>query len=206
MRTKDHWDKVYGTKEFDSVSWYAPHLDKSLLLMETLCPDRAGAIVDIGGGESTLVDDLLLRHYLDLSVLDISGTAIEFTKRRLGDRSEGVSWHVGDITRYDFGAKQFDLWHDRAVFHFLTDPDARLTYLDTVRRTVKPGGHVLMATFGPDGPLQCSGLDVVRYDAKQLQQVFGDWFELLGSEMADHHTPMGNQQQFLYCWFRVGRD
>jgi SAM-dependent methyltransferase len=206
MRTEDHWDKVYSNKNFDSVSWYAPHLDKSLLLIETLCPDRASAIVDIGGGQSTLVDDLLLRHYLDLSVLDISSTAIEFTKRRLGDCSERVSWHVGDITQYNFGAKQFDLWYDRAVFHFLTDPAARLAYVDTVRRALKPGGFVLMATFGPNGPLQCSGLDVVRYDDRQLQQVFGDGFELLGSELTDHHTPMGTDQQFLYCWFRVGRD
>lgn len=203
MDTKEHWDKIYATKGFDSVSWYAPHLDKSLQLIETICPDKSAAIVDVGGGQSTLVDDLLNASYRDVSVLDISSTAIEFAKQRLGERSEQVSWHVGDIIRYDFGAKQFDLWHDRAVFHFLTSPAARLAYVDRVRRSVKTGGHVLMATFGPDGPEQCSGLDVVRYDDKQLQQAFGDGFELLRSQLTDHHTPMGIKQQFLYCWFKV---
>lgn len=208
MYTKDHWDKVYSTKDFNSVSWYAPHLDKSLQLIQEICSDKAAAIVDIGAGESTLVDDLLLRGYRDLSVLDISATAIEFTKRRvdqLGEKSVYVNWHVGDITQYNFGLKQFDLWHDRAVFHFLTDSDARTAYVNTVRRSVKPDGHVLIATFGPDGPLQCSGLDVVRYDQKKLQQVLGDGFDLLGSEITSHLTPMGSNQQFLYCWFRVGR-
>ena len=214
MHTKDHWDKIYATKDVDSVSWYAPHLDKSLALIEAICPDKTTAIVDIGAGESTLVDDLLSRGYQDLSVLDISQAAIEFTKQRLAglgglgslsEKSKQVNWHVGDITRYDFGAKQFDLWHDRAVFHFLTDPDARASYINTLRRSVKPGGHVLMATFGPDGPLQCSGLDVVRYNQTQLQQVLGDGFKLLGSELTTHLTPMGSEQQFLHCWFEVVR-
>jgi SAM-dependent methyltransferase len=120
-----------------------------------------------------------------------------------------VNWQIGDttryITRYDFGAKQFDLWHDRAVFHFLTDLDAPATYINTPRRSVKPGGHVLIATFGPEGPLQCSGLEVVRYSQTQLQQVLGDGFKLLGSELTTHLTPMGSEQQFLYGWFEVVR-
>lgn len=114
-----------------------------------------------------------------------------------------MSWHVGDITQFDFGTKQFDLWHDRAVFHFLTDPAARHRYVELVRRTVKPGGYVLMATFGPNGPLKCSGLDVVRYDEKSLHNEFGEGFSLQGSELTQHHTPMGADQQFLYCWCRV---
>lgn len=203
MQTSDHWENVYRSKNFDAVSWYAPHLGESLRLIEQLYPDKTAAIVDIGGGESTLVDDLLQRHYLDVSVLDISGTAIEFTKRRLGAKATHVSWHVGDITQYDFGAKKFDLWHDRAVFHFLTDPAARQSYVELVRRSVKPGGYVLMATFGPSGPLQCSGLNVVRYDEQGLHHEFGDGFKLLGSELEQHHTPMGTDQQFLYCWCRV---
>jgi SAM-dependent methyltransferase len=152
-----HWENVYRNKSFDAVSWYAPHLAESLRLIVQLCLDKTAAIVDIGAGESTLVDDLLQRHYLDLSVLDISATAIEFTKQRLGTKAAQVSWHVGDITRYDFASKQFDLWHDRAVFHFLTEPSARRSYIELVRRSVQPGGYVLMATFGPDGPRQCSG-------------------------------------------------
>ena len=203
MQNSEHWEDVYRNKRFDAVSWYAPHLGESLRLIEQLCPDKTAAIVDIGGGESTLVDDLLQRYYLDVSVLDISATAIDFTKQRLGAKAQQVSWYVGDITQYDFGSKRFDLWHDRAVFHFLTDPAARHRYVELVRRAVNPGGYVLMATFGPNGPLQCSGLDVVRYDEQSLHHEFGEGFILQGSELAQHHTPMGTDQQFLYCWCRV---
>ncbi len=203
IHSADHWENVYRNKNFDAVSWYAPHLGESLRLIEQLCPDKTAAIVDVGGGESTLVDDLLHRHYLDLSVLDISAAAIEFTKRRVGAKAKQVNWHVGDITRYSFGEKKFTLWHDRAVFHFLTDPAARQEYVDLVRSSVKPGGYVLMATFGPNGPLKCSGLDVVRYDEKSLHNEFGEGFSLQGSELTQHQTPIGADQQFLYCWCRV---
>ena len=203
MQGSDHWENVYRNKQFDAVSWYAPHLSESLRLIQELCPDSTASVIDIGGGESTLVDDLLRSNYLDVSVLDISATAIDFTRQRLGSKAQDVSWHVGDITQYDFGSKQFDLWHDRAVFHFLTEPSARRAYVELVRRSVKPGGHVLMATFGPDGPLKCSGLDVVRYDDQSLHYEFGEGFQMLGSEIAEHNTPMGTRQQFLYCWCRA---
>jgi len=203
MQVSDHWENVYRNKPFDAVSWYAPHLGESLRLIQQLSPEPTASIVDIGGGESTLVDDLLRHHYLDLSVLDISSTAIEFTRQRLGQQAHEVSWHVGDITQYDFGSKRFDLWHDRAVFHFLTDPAARQAYVDLVRRSVKPGGYVLMATFGPNGPLKCSGLDVVRYDDQSLHHEFGEGFQMIGSELTEHNTPMGTNQQFLYCWCRA---
>jgi SAM-dependent methyltransferase len=200
MQSSKHWEDVYRNKRFDAVSWYAPHLGESLRLIEHLCPDKTAAIVDIGGGESTLVDDLLQRHYLDVSVLDISATAIDFTKQRLGAKAQQVNWHVGDITKYNFGSKRFALWHDRAVFHFLTDPAARHRYVELVRRAVKPGGYVLMATFGP---LQCSGRDVVRYDAQNLHHEFGERFSLQGNGLAIPHTPTETNQQFLYCWCRV---
>lgn len=205
MQSSEHWDRVYRSKPHDAVSWYAAHLGESLRLIGQLCPDKSSAIVDIGGGESTLVDDLLLRGYRDLSVLDISAQAIDFTRQRLGPVAQQVGWHVGDVTRHDFGQKRFDLWHDRAVFHFLTEESSRQAYVDLVRRAVKPGGHVLMATFGPDGPLKCSGLDVVRYDDQHLHGEFGEGFRLLGSELTEHHTPMGTHQQFLYCWCRVSQ-
>ena len=205
MQTAEHWENVYRTKDFDAVSWYAPHLGESLRLIRQLAPDKTAAVVDIGAGESTLVDDLLHHHYLDLSVIDISVTAIDFSKQRLGALAEQVGWHVGDITQYDFGSKKFDLWHDRAVFHFLTDPAARQAYIELVRRSVKPGGYVLMATFGPNGPLKCSGLDVVRYDAQSLHNEFGEGFSLQGDELTMHHTPMETDQQFLYCWCRVSQ-
>jgi len=203
MQTSDHWENVYQNKPFDTVSWYAPHLGESLRLIQKLCPDPTASIIDVGGGESTLVDDLLQQRYLDVSVLDISLTAIDFTRQRLGQQAQQVNWHVGDITQYDFGEKRFDLWHDRAVFHFLTEPVARQAYVDLVKRSVKPGGHVLMATFGPDGPLKCSGLDVVRYDDQTLHHEFGAGFQLMGSELSEHNTPMGTRQQFLYCWCRA---
>ena len=203
MQGSDHWENVYRNKQFDAVSWYAPHLSESLRLIQELCPDSTASVIDIGGGESTLVDDLLRSNYLDVSVLDISATAIDFTRQRLGPKAQDVSWRVGDITQYDFGSKQFDLWHDRAVFHFLTELSARRSYVELVRRSVKPGGHVLMATFGPDGPLKCSGLDVVRYDDQSLHYEFGEGFQMLGSEIAEHNTPMGTRQQFLYCWCRA---
>jgi len=203
MQTTEHWENVYRSKNFDVVSWYAPHLGESLRLIGQLTPDKTAAIVDIGGGESTLVDDLLHCNYLDVSVLDISATAVEFTRQRLGAKAKDVSWHVGNVTQYDFGSKQFDLWHDRAVFHFLTEPAARRAYVELVRRSIKPGGHVLMATFGPDGPLKCSDLDVVRYDDQSLHHEFGEGFQMLGSKLTEHNTPMGIRQQFLYCWCRA---
>ena len=200
---QSHWEKVYQTKGYDAVSWYAPHLSESLRLIAELCPRKDAAIVDIGGGESTLVDDLLAQGYTDLSVLDISVTAIDFTRRRLGARASRVNWCVGDITQYDFKGKTFDLWHDRAVFHFLTDADKRAAYTNLVKASVKRGGYVVMATFGPEGPLKCSGLDVVRYDPEKLHGEFGDKFRLMGSQTNQHATPFGTTQQFLYCWCKV---
>ena len=203
MEAADFWDGVYQGKRFDAVSWYAPHLDESLQRIQALTPDRHAAIVDIGGGESTLVDDLLALGYRKLSVLDVSATAIAFTRARLGEQAQRVDWHVGDITHHDFGDRRFDLWHDRAVFHFLTEPAARAAYVARVRAAVRPGGHVLMATFGPDGPLKCSGLDVVRYDDQRLHREFGAGFTLVESRLTSHQTPMNTHQQFLYCWCRV---
>ena len=198
-----HWDKVYQTKPFDSVSWYAPHLDTSLALIERVAPDRSAAIIDVGGGESTLVDDLLAKGYRHVTVLDVSHAAIEFSKKRLGAAGDAVSWRVADITEAELPARGYDVWHDRAVFHFLTEPAQRTAYVQRVARSMKPGGHVIVATFGPQGPLKCSGLDVVRYDADTLHQQFGRQFELVDSQLQVHHTPMGVEQQFVYCLCRV---
>ncbi len=143
MKSSEHWDTVYRSKKPDAVSWYVPHLGESLELIEQLCPDKTAAIIDIGGGESTLVDDLLQKGYLDVSVLDISQAAIDFTRQRLAKNADMVSWHVGDVTQYDFGYKQFDVWHDRAVFHFLTEEHDRRAYVELVKRSVKTGGLTL---------------------------------------------------------------
>ncbi len=149
------------------------------------------------------MDDLLARGYQDISVLDVSPTALEVTKRRLGRNAERVRWVIGDITNADLPPKAYDVWHDRAVFHFLRTTDERAAYVRQVAKAVKTGGYVLVSTFGPEGPAKCSGLDVVRYDAESLHAQFGARFLLLESLKELHHTPLGSTQQFLYCLCRV---
>lgn len=203
MTTKAHWEHVYQSKATDEVSWYSPHLDVSLKLIEAAGTHGDAAIIDVGGGESTLVDDLVSRGYKDVTVLDISPVAIEVAKSRLGPSAASVHWIAGDITDVSLGGARYDLWHDRAVFHFLTDDNDRAAYVRQVARAVRPGGHVIIATFGPEGPEKCSGLDVVRYDAGGLHRQFGPKFRLLDSVTELHETPSGALQQFLYCSCRV---
>jgi len=197
---KAHWEEVYRTKRPDEVSWYRPHLDVSLQLIEEAAPNRDAQIIDVGGGESTLVDDLMTRGYRGLSVLDVSSTALKFAKGRLGDRSGAVNWICGDVTTFAFMPHRYDVWHDRAVFHFLTGPKERAAYVHQVARAVKPGGHVIVATFGPEGPNQCSGLNVVRYDPDSLHSAFGASFQLVKHLTELHQTPAGSIQQFTYCY------
>jgi 2-polyprenyl-3-methyl-5-hydroxy-6-metoxy-1,4-benzoquinol methylase len=203
MDTKAHWEKVYEAKAPEAVSWYRPHLETSLGLIERAANACSAAIIDVGGGESTLIDDLLLRGYNDLTVLDISRTAIDTNKRRLGLAAEQVRWLVADITEIELQPGFYDLWHDRAVFHFLTAPAQRTAYIRQVARSVKPGGHVIVSTFGSQGPMTCSGLDVMRYDAESLHGEFGTRFRLVESSKELHRTPLGTTQQFLYCYCRV---
>lgn len=203
MSEARHWDKIYREKAPDRVSWYRPHLETSFALIQKAVSDRSASIIDVGGGESTLVDDLLLNGFRNVTVLDISQTAIDVTRQRLGPVANKVSWLSGDITKIDLAGKSFDVWHDRAVFHFLTSPEQRIAYVGQVARTVKRGGHVLVSTFGPEGPKKCSGLDVVRYDSESLHAEFGVHFELLESFKEMHETPFGTTQQFLYCLCRV---
>jgi 2-polyprenyl-3-methyl-5-hydroxy-6-metoxy-1,4-benzoquinol methylase len=203
MDKQEHWEKVYREKAPDAVSWYRPHLERSIELIERAAPDRSAAIIDVGGGESTLVDDLLRAGYRDVSVLDISAAAIAFAQRRLGAQSADVTWWADDVTQADLPPRRYDVWHDRAVFHFLTEPEQRAAYVRQVARAVKPGGHVIVATFGPEGPLKCSGLDVVRYDADALHGQFGAEFRLIESQTEIHETPSGNKQQFLYCYCKL---
>jgi SAM-dependent methyltransferase len=203
MDARSHWENVYTTKAPDAVSWYRPHLETSLELIEKVAPTRLTSIIDVGGGESTLVDDLLALGYLNLSVLDVSPTAIDVTKRRLGHAAERVHWVIGDITNADLSPNAYDLWHDRAVFHFLRKADERAAYVRQVAKAVRSSGHVLVSTFGPEGPTKCSGLEVVRYDAESLHAEFGVHFRLLESLKELHETPFGSTQQFLYCLCRV---
>ena len=198
-----HWDAVYERKDPDQVSWYTPHLERSLAFIEGagLCSDAA--ILDVGGGASTLVDDLLARGFLDLTVLDLSAAAVARARERIGASASRVKWLVGDVTEVEFPPASVDFWHDRAVFHFLREEDARRRYVDSVRRSVRPGGHVLVATFGPDGPERCSGLDVMRYGAEDIHAEFGSAFRKVGSAVEEHTTPWGSVQQFVYCYCRI---
>ena len=203
MNVETHWEKSYREKAPDAVSWYRPHLETSLALIERAAPERGVSIIDVGGGESTLVDDLLAHGYQNITVLDVSQTAIDVTKKRLGSAAEEVQWVTADIVNGELAPNAYDVWHDRAVFHFLTAMDQRLAYVRQVARAVKPGGHVLVSTFGPEGPTKCSGLEVVRYDAESLHAEFGVRFRLLDSIKEFHNTPFGTTQQFLYCLCRV---
>ncbi|MBZ5606664.1 MAG: class I SAM-dependent methyltransferase [Acidobacteriia bacterium] len=200
MDTQAHWETVFGSKAPDAVSWYRPHLETSLGLIERAASGKSAAMIDVGGGESTLVDDLLARGYQDVTVLDISATALEVTRQRLGADAERVHWIEADVTRVDLEPRRYEVWHDRAVFHFLTAESDRRAYVQRVAQAVKPGGHVIVSTFGPEGPKKCSGLDVVRYDAEALHQQFGRRFHLVESCQELHRTPFGATQQFLYCY------
>jgi len=203
MNAQNHWERIYGTKAPEAFSWYQPHLELSLKIIERAAPDFSASIIDVGGGESTLVDDLLADGYKNVTVLDVSRTAIDVSKKRLGEASEHVKWLVADITKAELPSCAYDIWHDRAVFHFLTAIDERRAYVRQVAHAVKPRGHVIVSTFGPEGPTKCSGLDVVRYDADSLHEEFGVHFHLLDHSEELHRTPLGTVQQFLYCLCRV---
>lgn len=203
MDAKAHWETVYQTKAPTNVSWYSPHLERSMEIIRKLGLERSAHIIDVGAGESTLVDDLIAEGYLNLTVLDISQTALDVARERLGARAPSVAWKQADITAVELPVQKFDIWHDRAVFHFLTNPEHRLAYVRTVIRAVKPGGYVIVATFGPQGPEKCSGLNVMRYDAESLHDEFGKTFKLLDSLTEQHQTPFGTTQQFVYCYCKV---
>jgi len=202
MDTNTHWENIYKTKTANELSWYRPHLETSLSWIESAAPLRTAAIIDVGAGESTLIDDLLLRGYINITILDISETALAVTKQRLGELYKNVQWICGDVINAPLRFNTYDVWHDRAVFHFLTTDEQRKAYVGVVEKVVKPGGHVIVSTFGPEGPIRCSGLPTMRYDADQLHQEFGSRFRLIESLKEMHHTPLGTDQQFLYCLFR----
>jgi ubiquinone/menaquinone biosynthesis C-methylase UbiE len=204
MDRKQHWEQVYTTKPSDSVSWFQEHADQSLRLIHKAGLGKEAAIIDVGGGASILVDELVAEGYTDLTVLDLSAAALSVAKQRLGKQAAAVHWMEGDITRAELPIHRFDIWHDRAVFHFLTDPADRNAYVERVMRAVRPGGHVIIATFGEDGPEKCSGLPVMRYKPESLHAEFGEAFLLVQHEKEAHHTPAGSVQQFVYCYCRKG--
>ena len=203
MQQKEHWEKVYQTKSIDAVSWFQEHALRSLQLIRQTGVLSSAPIIDVGGVASTLVDDLLSDGYSNLTILDLSSSAIAAAKNRLGsDRSKKVKWMVANILEVDLGADTYEVWHDRAVFHFLTEREERQNYIQKALKVVTPGGFIIIATFAEDGPIQCSGLPAVRYSADQLQAEFGDSFALIQHEKESHRTPSGSIQQFMYCRFQ----
>ena len=199
--TRSHWEKVYTTKTETEVSWYQPHSLRSLELISTAALDPAAAIVDIGGGASRLVDDLLARGYSDLTVLDVSDAALAKSRLRLGSEAGKVAWVAADITAWH-PSRTYDVWHDRAVFHFLTTPESQAVYLAALRAGTAAGWIVIMATFALDGPESCSGLPVQRYSPQMLAARLGPAFSLTRQAEETHETPWGSQQKFSYAVFR----
>jgi 2-polyprenyl-3-methyl-5-hydroxy-6-metoxy-1,4-benzoquinol methylase len=202
MQAKAHWESVYTAKEPEEVSWYRPHLDTSLALIERVAPGRSATIIDVGAGASTLIDDLVRRGHTNITALDISETALYATKQRLGPAAAQIQWLTADVCEADLLVDYYDLWHDRAVFHFLTLPEQRASYVARAAASVKRNGHVIIGTFGPEGPRRCSGLDTARYDAAALEDAFGNQFGLTESRIEWQTTPSSGQQQFLYCAFK----
>jgi len=202
MDPKQHWETIYQTKEPTAVSWFQPEPALSLQLISEAAPNRAAVILDIGGGASTFVDGLLRLGYRHVGVLDFSSAALAHARRRLGPDARRVVWYHADVLALPIASDSLDVWHDRAVFHFLTDPADRDRYIQEVQRTLRGGGHALIATFAETGPPRCSGLDVVRYSAEGLHGAFGPGFRLLKSVQEDHVTPAGIHQAFVYCLCR----
>lgn len=195
---REHWEAVYEKKAADEVSWYQPHLERSLELIRATRAPKTARIIDVGAGASTLAEDLLREGFGDITVVDVAESALAVAKARMGADASRIDWRVGDILSVELPGA-YDIWHDRAVFHFLTDPEHRRRYLERVCESLKTGGHVILATFGPEGPDKCSGLPVVRYAPDELKKAFGDNFELVESLEEHHETPQGRAQAFVYC-------
>lgn len=197
---KTHWERIYREKSSSDVSWYQESPDLSLELIRRSGVRNDEAIVDVGGGASVLVDVLCEEGFRNLSVLDISGIALAGAQQRLGDLAETIEWFESDITEFD-PPHAFTLWHDRAVFHFLTDESDRRKYVNVLKRALRPGGHLIIAAFAIGGPEQCSGLQVVQYDSSRLKAELGEEFELVEERDEVHITPANKEQRFTYFRF-----
>jgi len=198
---QSHWQGVYTSRGEKEVSWYQDNPAPSLELIALAGAARGTAIVDIGGGASRLVDHLLDRNFERVTVLDLSAAALDAAKARLGAKANRVRWEVADITTWSPPAS-YDVWHDRAAFHFLTGQADQAAYAGRVRRAVNAGGHVIIGTFAPDGPERCSGLPIVRHDAASLSAVLGSEFNLIDTRRHDHVTPWNAVQRFQFSTFR----
>jgi SAM-dependent methyltransferase len=203
MDRRQHWENIYQGTAPTELSWYQPEAHLSLALILRMAPDTGAPIIDVGGGASTLVDGLLSAGFRDVTVLDLAPAALAVARERLGEKAQRVKWVVADVLDAPLPVAGYAIWHDRAVFHFLTDPGDRARYVAQVRHAVRPGGHIIVASFALEGPNQCSGLEVVRYSPEAMHAEFGSGFRQLESVREDHHTPSGRMQPFVYCLCRV---
>ena len=201
MDRKKHWESVYTGKAPDQLSWYQETPSMSLDLIEQTGIARDGAIIDVGGGASVLVDHLLALGYTDLTVLDISGQALQTARHRLGSKADQICWLESDITTLE-PRRRYALWHDRAAFHFLTEPEDRAKYVAILKNSLAADGFLLIGAFASDGPTRCSGLDVVRYDQQGICEELGACFRLLGETADPHKTPWETEQKFAFFSFQ----
>jgi len=200
-KMKQHWENIFQTKSDQQKSWYQSYPSISIELIEELHPGKNAAIVDIGGGDSLLVDSLLDKGYTNITVLDISASAIENSKKRLGDKSHQVKWVTSDILDFH-GHEQFNVWHDRAAFHFLTTDAEIENYVETCRTLIAPSGYLILGTFSESGPQKCSGLDVKRYSESSMTVRFAQGFDRIRCVEENHVTPTKAKQDFLFCVFK----
>ena len=202
MNRREQWETVYRTKNPTEVSWYQAEADLSARLIQAVVPDHSAPIIDVGGGASVLAFQLDAAGYSDLTVLDLSQAALAAAQVKLGTRADRIRWIEADILEAKLPPAGYHFWHDRAVFHFLTDPSARAAYVAQVRRALSPSGLVLVATFAEDGPTRCSGLEVIRYSVPALHAAFGPGFGSVAAHREEHRTPQGSVQAFTYCLFQ----
>ncbi len=198
---KKHWENIYKTKPLDTVSWYQPTPETALEFIRNLNLDKDAAIIDIGGGDSFLVDYLLEEGYTNITVLDISEKAIDRAKKRLGNNADKVKWIVSDITLF-VSTEKYDVWHDRAAFHFLTDQKDISKYLEIAEKSINPEGNLLIGTFSENGPTKCSGIEIKQYSEELMTEIFDAKFQKVNCFTIDHKTPFETIQNFIFCNFR----
>jgi 2-polyprenyl-3-methyl-5-hydroxy-6-metoxy-1,4-benzoquinol methylase len=205
MTSQEHWEQAYSSNSLQQLGWYSPRVNTSLNWITSLDLSQDANIIDAGGGACTLVDDLLNYGYKSITVADLSRKALALAQERLADRAESVTWIQGDITLISLVESQYDAWHDRAVFHFLTDPEQRQHYRYNLMKALKPDGHLIIAVFAPEAPPRCSGLPVERYTLEKLKSTLGAEFELKQHTKELHITPGGTEQMYLYCHFQKSK-
>ena len=203
MDRQQHWEKIYGTRSYDDVSWYQPNPLTSLALLEQAAISTQRSVIDVGAGASFFVDRMLEKGFADITVVDISSSALKLVEERLGEQGKNVTFHVEDVTKLNL-EHCFDFWHDRAVFHFLTDVNDRIAYLDVLDSHLADAGSAVIAAFGPDGPTMCSGLEIVQYDEQRIAETLGDRFRVIEVVSEQHRTPADKLQAFNF--FRIVRN